>query len=198
MILGCSDGDEKVAASIPSAYIVTSTDPSFSFRTCLKFDTFFYFNQKFIVFQAIRWFHCLPQQFTPYTIKADLAVIHRQHLRRPHVHRRRHLVIIITYNQWLWPITASLKPSLPDRRKRMELSPEFIRLLNFSTVTRFRRKICKPSMPIRLICTLTCTLTSVKVTLDSVQTWHTYFISSFCLILFIYSFLLFYLFIFVK
>ncbi|XP_032794013.1 protein bicaudal C homolog 1 isoform X1 [Daphnia magna] len=32
MILGCSDGDEKVAASIPSAYIVTSTDPSFSFR----------------------------------------------------------------------------------------------------------------------------------------------------------------------
>ncbi|KZS19628.1 Bicaudal C protein [Daphnia magna] len=33
MILGCSDGDEKVAASIPSAYIITSTDPSFSFRT---------------------------------------------------------------------------------------------------------------------------------------------------------------------
>jgi len=32
MILGCSDGDEKVVASIPSAYIVTSTDPSFSFR----------------------------------------------------------------------------------------------------------------------------------------------------------------------
>jgi hypothetical protein len=32
MILGCSDGDEKVVASIPTAYIVTSTDPSFSFR----------------------------------------------------------------------------------------------------------------------------------------------------------------------
>jgi hypothetical protein len=32
MILGCSDGDEKVVDSIPSAYIVTSTDPSFSFR----------------------------------------------------------------------------------------------------------------------------------------------------------------------
>ena len=32
MILGCSDGDEKVVAAIPSSYIVTSTDPSFSFR----------------------------------------------------------------------------------------------------------------------------------------------------------------------
>ncbi|EFX62924.1 hypothetical protein DAPPUDRAFT_336202 [Daphnia pulex] len=35
MILGCSDGDEKVVDSIPSAYIVTSTDPSFSFRHTL-------------------------------------------------------------------------------------------------------------------------------------------------------------------
>ena len=32
MILGCSDGDEKVAAVIPSSYLVASTDPSFSFR----------------------------------------------------------------------------------------------------------------------------------------------------------------------
>lgn len=32
MILGCTDGDEKVAAAIPPAYLVVSTDPSFSFR----------------------------------------------------------------------------------------------------------------------------------------------------------------------
>lgn len=32
MILGCSDGDEKVIASIPPAYVISSTDPSFSFR----------------------------------------------------------------------------------------------------------------------------------------------------------------------
>lgn len=165
MILGCSDGDEKVVASIPSAYIVTSTDPSFSFRTFWNIaKSFLCLMKQPFAMQAILWFHCLPQQSTPFTIKADSAVIHRQHLRRQHAPRRRHSAITITCNQWLWLITASLKHSQPDRLKRTELIPGFIRMLSFSTVIRFRRKICKPSMPIRLICTLTCTLTSVKVT----------------------------------
>lgn len=36
MILGCADGDEKVVAAIPSSYVITSTDPSFSFRMHFK------------------------------------------------------------------------------------------------------------------------------------------------------------------
>lgn len=32
MILGCSDSEEKVIAAIPSAYVITTTDPAFSFR----------------------------------------------------------------------------------------------------------------------------------------------------------------------
>jgi len=32
MILGCTDGEEKVVASIPPTYLITSTDPAFSFR----------------------------------------------------------------------------------------------------------------------------------------------------------------------
>lgn len=32
MILGSSDSDEKVAALVPPAYVISSTDPSFSFR----------------------------------------------------------------------------------------------------------------------------------------------------------------------
>ena len=32
MILGCSEGEEKVVACIPPSYLVTSNDPSFTFR----------------------------------------------------------------------------------------------------------------------------------------------------------------------
>jgi len=32
MILGCTDGEEKVVASIPPTYLITSTDPAFTFR----------------------------------------------------------------------------------------------------------------------------------------------------------------------
>ena len=40
MILGCTDGEEKVVASIPPTYLITSTDPAFTFRN-IKTMSFF-------------------------------------------------------------------------------------------------------------------------------------------------------------
>lgn len=42
MILGCSGDDEKVVALVPPAYLISSSDPAFSFRkqsppTCVTF-----------------------------------------------------------------------------------------------------------------------------------------------------------------
>lgn len=164
MILGCSDGDEKVVAAIPSSYVITSTDPSFSFRTAFNwFESFLFLLVTLCCRQAILSFPYPLQPSTPCTIKEDSVVTLLLLLRHLLAHQPHLSVITIPCNLWLLRTTVFLKDFLLGRPRLTESCRLFTQPLLSSTAIRCRLKIFKHSMLTRLICTQICIPTFVKV-----------------------------------
>lgn len=145
MILGCTDGEEKVVASIPPTYLITSTDPAFTFRNIktVFFPSLAYSFINWKVFCQYPMLHRSTQSIT-----ADLGTRLQRHL-LPSVQHHPMAILICLYQL----VTAVFhQDSIRDHRRLTVCLPLF-------NATRFLPKICKPLMLIRPTCTLTCTPT---------------------------------------